>query len=980
MLQFDMGDIVDFVYEEEAYSGVKKVADWVRRDVRLVTDKLPRVRIARRGSLEIGASEGETADCSSGCVIFGTLGNSPLLDCMVKKGKLDVSRITGKREVYGFTILDEPVEGIDKALVIAGSDKRGTIYGLFHLSELLGVSPFVDWSDVKPQKQSTVTFDETVNTVSKEPSVTYRGFFLNDEWPAFGTFSLKHYGGMNAELYEMIFLLLLRLKGNYLWPAMWASCFAEEGPGLASAELADEYGVVMGLSHHEPCLRHGEEYRKLRGKDSPYGDAWDFRSNREGITRFWRDGLRRNGHLENVITLGMRGERDSAIMGKEATLQDNIDLIRDVITTQNQLIREEVNEKLTEVPRMLALYKEVEPFFYGDEAAGTKGLMGDECLSDVILLLCDDNHGYLRSRPDLQMRTHKGGYGLYYHFDYHGEPVSYEWVSSTHLPQVWEQLTEAYDTGIQELWIVNVGDLAFQELPLSYFMEMAYDYDSWGRTAVNKTAAFTRNWIEQQFAGDFTEEEKDMLCLVLQEANRLNHNRRPEHMSENVYHPVHNDEALRVYRQATKLVNRVELLERSCKKNQNAFQQLIAYQIKASMNYICMCLYRGWNHFTAAKGLVIANQFAEKIQECMELDERLQDEFHQVNAGKWDGLASASHIGFCNWNDEEAKNPIVETVLPIAKPRLQIGVCDSEQSTSGEEWTKKRLYVTSLQNPQAERAVFYIGLCSKAAVSFTVSCEDDRVTLSQHVGEVTLENPLVTIEITLQKDVGTGIPEQQERRKDHRENPIVYVTYEQACAEIEIKLPDTELETLTKRYQGEGVFIETDGLVCMHAEHFTQSWEQEGEQFVVLDAIAKDAGGVKLYTKGQQLAKENPSYLAYDFYVKEAGEYQLIMETEPANARAYQDIIRIGYAVNDGAAVILPTVSKTYVPGVSKDWEEGVLRHVRQITTRIQCKKGRNTFRYYPIAGENVLERILVIRQGHTIPESYLGPSESIRS
>lgn len=451
-------------------------------------------------------------------------------------------------------------------------------------------------------------------------------------------------------------------------------------------------------------------------------------------------------------------------------------------------------------------------------------------------------------------------------------------------------------------------------------------------------------------------------------------------MSENVYHPVHNDEALRVYRQAMKLVNKVELLERSCGKNQNAFQQLVAYQIKASMNYICMCLYRGWNHFAAAKGLVIANQFAEKVQECMELDEGFRDAFHQINDGKWDGLASASHVGFCNWNDEEAKNPIIETVLPVVKPRLQIGVCDSEQSTSGEEWTKKRLYVTSLQNPQVKQAAIYIGLCSKAAVSFTVSCEDDRVTLSQHVGEVTLENPLVTVEITRKKEVGTGIPGQQERRKVQRENPVVYVRYEQACAEIEIQLPDMELEALTQRYQGEGVFIETDGIVCMHAEHFAQSWEQEGEQFVVLDAIAKNTGGVKLYTKGQQPAKENPSYLAYDFHVKEEGEYQLIMETEPANARAYQDTIQIGYMLNDEAGEILPTVSRSYVPGVSKEWEEGVLRHVRQIATVIQCKKGRNTFRYYPIAGENVVERILIIRQGHTIPESYLGPFESIRS
>ena len=194
--------------------------------------------------------------------------------------------------------------------------------------------------------------------------------------------------------------------------------FYDDGPGLASAELADELGVVMGASHHEPCLRYGEEYKYLRGKDSIYGDAWNFISNREGITRFWEDGLKRSGKFESVITVGMRGEADTSIMGEESTLEDNINLLRDVLQTQNKLIKENVNSDLSEVPRMLALYKEVEPFFYGDEK--TPGLINSEELEDVILMFCDDNHGNLRTLPTEEMRDHSGGYGMYYHFDYHG--------------------------------------------------------------------------------------------------------------------------------------------------------------------------------------------------------------------------------------------------------------------------------------------------------------------------------------------------------------------------------------------------------------------------------------------------------------------------------------------------------------------------------------------------------------------------------
>lgn len=938
-----------FLYEEECFSGIKKVADLVRRDINLVVDKYPEVINLNNGMLPDGTD-------SSPVVIFGVAGQSVLLDKLNEKNKINCDDIVGKREVYSITIVDEPFEGIEKALVIAGSDKRGTIYGLFHISDIIGVSPFVDWSDVKPPKQSELTFDNDVCCVSKEPSVKYRGFFINDEWPAFGTFCEKHFGGMNAKMYEIIFQLMLRLKGNYLWPAMWSACFAVDGPGLANAELADEYGIVMGLSHHEPCLRHGEEYSKLRGKDSPYGDAWNFRKNREGIIRFWRDGLKRNGHLENIITLGMRGERDSAIMGKEATLEDNIELVRDVINTQNQLIKEEVNSNIEEVPRLLALYKEVEPFFYGD--ATTKGLMGDPCLSDVILLLCDDNHGYLRSRPDEKMLEHKGGYGLYYHFDYHGEPVSYEWVNSSYLPQVWEQLTEAYETGIRDLWIVNVGDLGFQEFPLSYFMELAYDYDTWGISAPNKTDDFTAKWIEKQFAADFSSEEKHMLLDLLKQFTRLNHNRRPEHMSENIYHPVHNKEAEKIYNQATELTKMVEKLEQSCKENYNAFQQLVAYQVKAALNYICMCLFRSWNHFAAKKGLVIANRFADKIRECLDIDEKLRDDFHQLNGAKWDGLASASHVGFCNWNDEEAKNPIIETVIPIKKSRVAVGVCTSEMSTCGEEWTQKRLYLKDFLNPSVKEAYIYVGLCSEQAVDFVVACDDERISLSMSEGTVDNENSLVRIRVSINSNDNAG------------SNPVIYVKTQTACAVIEILMPKGNVCK-------HNTFIEIDGVVCMHAENYVDLFEQDNEHFEILKDIGKVSSGVKLYTENEFPDKETPSWLAYDFYVEEAGEYVLILETEPANARAFCQNIEIGYSINEETMETLFALPEGYEPGVTRDWEEGVLSHVREIKSNVMCKAGNNRIRYYALSGENVLERIILVKKDKKIPESYLGPGES---
>ena len=407
--------------EETAYSGVRKILEKVKNDLYLVTGK--EYEIVN----DISESKG-----GNDCIFVGTLGKSTYLDRLIEQKKLDVTQVEGKREVYSFSVIEE--DGF-RVLVIAGSDKRGTIYGMFHLSELAGVSPWVYFADVMPKKKDTFIVTQEDNMVSKEPSVKYRGFFINDEWPSFGNWTFRHFGGFTAEMYDKVFELLLRLKGNYLWPAMWTSSFSLDGPGLSNAELADEYGIVMSNSHHEPCLRHSEEWDLVKGEDSVYGNAWNFDRNKQGLTNYWRDGLKRNGGFENIITMGMRGERDSEILGPTATLKENIDYLKDVITIQNELIRETINEDLTKVPRMLALYKEVEDYFYGDEE--TEGLKDWKELDGVTFMLCEDNFGNMRTLPTQDIRERDGGWGMYYHFDYHGDPVSYEWVNSTYLPKVW---------------------------------------------------------------------------------------------------------------------------------------------------------------------------------------------------------------------------------------------------------------------------------------------------------------------------------------------------------------------------------------------------------------------------------------------------------------------------------------------------------------------------------------------------------------
>jgi len=335
-IEYSAQNAAPFMVEPEAFEGVKRIAQKVAGDFEKACGTLPGIT--------------ENIQSGESLVIFATLGRSPLMDKLIHEGKFDPSGICGKREVYQIKFLEEPFKGVSKTLLVCGSDKRGTIYGMFALSEFIGVSPLHFWGDAEPVCRERIEITKEAEIVSKEPSVKYRGFFINDEWPCFGNWASSHFGGFTAGMYDHVFELLLRLKGNYLWPAMWTSSFPLDGPGSLNEELADIYGIVMGSSHHEPCLRASEEWDKVRGSESVYGNDWNYYTNKNGLLRYWEDGIKRSGKYEKIITIGMRGERDSSMLGENSSLKDNIDLLKDIIKNQRELIKKHVNPNIGEVP------------------------------------------------------------------------------------------------------------------------------------------------------------------------------------------------------------------------------------------------------------------------------------------------------------------------------------------------------------------------------------------------------------------------------------------------------------------------------------------------------------------------------------------------------------------------------------------------------------------------------------------------------
>lgn len=486
----------------EDYDGLSLIAASVAKDISLVTKEKAKANVVTK-----------TESLKEYAIIAGSIGNNAVIDSLIEQGKVDASQIKGKREVYRIQVVENPVANVKKAIVVIGSDKRGTIYGLYHISEKMGVSPWVYWGDATPVAKDVVQIPEKELTVtSKEPSVKYRGIFLNDEAPSLTSYAKKKFGGYNQYFYENVYELILRCKGNYLWPAMWSNTFSEDGKGtnkLANAELADKYGIVMGTSHHEPLCRAGVEWQN---KYRQYGtsNAWDFNANETAITKFWEDGVARNKNFENVYTLGMRGESDSSLSG---TKEENIALLKKVITAQKDILKK---NNLSDAPQVLTVYKEVEDYWHGTDKA--EGLKKWDVLNDVTIMLCDDNFGNMRTLPTKEDKNRKGGYGMYYHFDYHGGPTSYEWVNTVPLTKTWEQMNMAYEHGIDNIWIVNVGDLKPMEMNISYFLDMAYDYDTWGTNGKDKITEYRKNWVKQQFGentSDSLVNEMEMLCWMI---------------------------------------------------------------------------------------------------------------------------------------------------------------------------------------------------------------------------------------------------------------------------------------------------------------------------------------------------------------------------------------------------------------------------------------------------------------------------------
>ncbi len=604
------------------YAVVKKAADFLAADMQSITDAKPSI------SNSMSAQRGTA-------IIIGSVDQSAIIKQLLSQKKISVNDLQGKWEAYKILSVKNPVKGISQALVIVGSDRRGTAFGVFELSKQMGVSPWFWWADVPVQKRKEIFINSKI-VLNDAPKVKYRGIFINDEAPALSNWSREKFGGFNSGFYAKVFELMLRLKSNYIWPAMWGNAFYDDDS--LNIKTADEYAIVIGTSHHEPLMRAHDEWRRHGKKQK-----WNYDSTEAGLKEFWKASIQRATN-EKIVSVGMRGDGDEPMSRETATA-----LLERIVTDQRKIIADVTGKPAAQTPQLWALYKEVQDYY-------DKGMRVPD---DVTLLLCDDNWGNLRKLPKITDKPRKGGYGIYYHFDYVGGPRNYKWINTNPLPRIWEQMNLAWQHNVKDIWIVNVGDIKPMEFPISFFLDFAWNPDRIGGADLQ---AYSERWAAAQFGQAHAKD----IAELLNKYSKYNGRKKPELLNENTYHTDHYNEANRVTQAYNDLLAKAESINsKLAPEYRGAFFQLVLHPVKASANLQNLYTAVAWNKKLASQKLLLANDYADKAKAYYLNDSLITLAYHQLNNGKWNHMMSQTHIGYTNWQ-QPAFNKM-PTVVYVSK-------------------------------------------------------------------------------------------------------------------------------------------------------------------------------------------------------------------------------------------------------------------------------------------------------------------------
>ena len=927
------------------WPGVGRAANDLAADVSRVTGKTPAI-------LDALKSSGKNA------VIIGTIGKSEFIDRLIREKKIDVSAISNQWESFFLQVVPNPFPGIDNALVICGSDKRGTIYGIYDLSGQIGVSPWYFWADV-PATHHDQLFVKAGKFVQGPPSVKYRGIFLNDEAPDLSNWIHEKYGNApgfggaanyGPGFYTNLFEVILRLKSNYLWPAMWNNAFNEDDTN--NPRLADEYGIVMGTSHQEPMMRAQKEWDRQYSEE--YG-SWNYAKIPDVVSNFWRDGIERNKNYENLITIGLRGANDTPMAdgGPEA----NRTLLEQIVTDQRSILADVVNPDVTQVPQVWCLYKEVMDYYNA----------GMRVPDDVTLLWAEDNWGDVRRLPTAEERKRSGGAGIYYHFDYHGGPRSYQWLNTSPISKIWDQMSLAKQYGADRVWIVNVGHFKGYELPMQYFMDLGWNSDKWTNDNIDE---YTRLWAEQQFGAQYAADIAD----ILSKYTKYNGRRKPELVDATTYSLVNYQEFENAVANFDAIAKKAqEISDKLPEEKRAAFYELVLFPTKASAQLNEMYLAAAKNNLYAQQDRASANDFAEQTRSLFGAETNLLDYFNRTFLdGKWDHFMDQGVIGYRSWADPPRNTMgairLTEIEVPDAAA-MGVAVEGSETAVTNGE-------ISLPQFDSFNQQRHYIDVFNKGKTAFdvTVTAKDPWILVGNFLGDGPRYG--TSIGSKIEKDQRIWIIEDWSKVPKDSANGTIKISG--AGSEVTVNVNAFNPAEVTRdSLKG---FVEGEGFVSIEPEHYTKKTDAGDNRWIKIEDYGHTLSGMRTTSRvdapSATPGKDSPS-LEYQMYLFNTTTVSVAAVTSPILNFMPDRGIQYAVSFDDETPQIITLVPQKYsAQNGNRDWENAVQYNGRVAkSTHTLDKPGYHTLKFWMVDPGVVLQKIVVNTGG--VKPSYLGPPES---
>ena len=919
------------------YAGVVRAVNDLQADIIRVTGIPPAITHAEKN---LGAS----------AIIVGTVGKSRIIDQLIRDHKIDASQIAGKWESFLIQVVPDPLPGVASGLIIAGSDKRGTIYGIYDLSGQMGVSPWYWWTDV-PVAHKDALFVKLGKYVQGSPVVKYRGIFLNDEAPDLSGWVEEKFGKIlpstnppippdvanyNHQFYTKLFELILRLKGNYLWPAMWNNAFNEDDP--ENPRLADEYGIVMGTSHQEPMLRAQKEwdrrYQKTLG-------SWNYSKNPDVLENFWREGIERNKNYESIITIGLRGANDTP-MSESA----NITMLEKIVADQRQIITEAMHTNAADVPQDWAIYKEVQEYY-------EKGMRVPD---DVTLLWCDDNWGDIRRLPTLDERKRNGGAGIYYHFDYVGGPRNYKWLNTNPTAKIWEQMNLAYHYDANRIWIVNVGHFKGYELPIEYFLNLAWDPQQWPKERIPE---FTRLWAERQFGPEYAAQIAD----IISKYTKYNGWRKPELLDPNTFSLMNYQEADKVLADWKSITAKAEeIYQKLPESKRDAFFELVLYPTKACEQVNELYITTAKNRLYAGQGRASANDFAAQARALFKADTDLSAYYnHTLANGRWNHMMDQTHIGYTYW--QQPPTNIIPEVAEIQIPtHAEMGVA-IEGSTSS--WPNATNQPILPEFDVFNQPRHYIDVFNKGQTPFDFSATPNSpwIVLSTTNGTIEKENRL-WVSVNWNKAPQGSI---------NGFVKIIGAGGESVAVKVNVFNPPEPTRDSLKG------FVEADGYVSIEAGHYTKKTDAGLVRWEEIPDYGRTLSAMTIFpvTTPSVTPPGNSPCLEYKMDLFHSGKVDVTTVIAPTLNFVPGRGLRFALSFDDQPPQIVTAVPEDFNAGDgNRDWEKTVEDGVRKIeSTFTLTNSGYHTLKFWMADPGVVLEKLVVNLGG--VKPSYFSPPES---